>query len=86
MWWGALGVTNLNVYVSHACGLVVALDVWVFQPSNLCGPWKMLKSLPLLSAENDLAYCQHLGGAPTHMLSEKLLADGTCEYRRLHLG
>lgn len=27
---GALGVTNLNVYVSHACGIVVALDVWVF--------------------------------------------------------
>lgn len=27
---GALGVTNLNVSVSHACGIVVALDVWVF--------------------------------------------------------
>lgn len=33
-----------------------------FQPSNLFGPWKTLKSLPRLPAENDLACCcQRLG-------------------------
>lgn len=57
MWCGqALGTTILSVSVSCACGIALELGLgWVFffQPSNLYAPHQPLKSLPLLSVEND---------------------------------
>lgn len=32
VWQGALGVTNLNVSMFHACGIVVVLWMFGFQP------------------------------------------------------